>query len=71
VADSPVEEKPKKKAFMDDDDEDITARAAAIQKAENERIKHEANESVRKAAEEDGKFYMSPGISRSFMFSAD
>lgn len=54
---SPVEEKPKKKSFMDDDDDDdLAARAAAIQKAEKERRDREADEAVRRAAEEDGKF---------------
>lgn len=54
---SPVEEKPKKKSFMDDDDDDddLAARAAAIQKAERERRNREADEAVRRAAEEDGK----------------
>lgn len=47
------EEKPKKKGFMDDDDDDdLAKRAAAIQKAENDR---KADEAFRKAAEEDGK----------------
>lgn len=47
------DEKPKKKSFMDDDDDDdLAKRAAAIQKAENDR---KADEAFRKAAEEDGK----------------
>ena len=52
---SPVEEKPKKKSFMDDDDEnDFGARAAALQKAEKERKDREAEEAFRRAAEADG-----------------
>lgn len=47
------QEQPRKKAFMDDDDDDdLAKRAAAIQKAENDR---KADEAFRKAAEEDGK----------------
>jgi hypothetical protein len=54
---STEEDKPKKKSFMDeDDDEDLAARAAAIQKAERARRDREADEAFRKAAEADGKF---------------
>jgi hypothetical protein len=45
-------EQPKKKSLMDDDDDDdLAARAAAVQKAENDRL---AKEAFAKAAEEDG-----------------
>lgn len=44
---------PRKKSFMDDDDDDdLATRAAAIQKAENDR---KADDAFKKAAEEDGK----------------
>jgi COPII coat assembly protein SEC16 len=46
------DEKPKKSFMDDDDDDDLAKRAAAIQKAENDR---KADEAFRKAAEEDGK----------------
>ncbi|KAJ5438959.1 COPII coat assembly protein sec16 [Penicillium daleae] len=53
---SAVDEEPqprKKKSFMDDDDgDDLATRAAAMQKAENDR---KADEAFRKAAEEDAK----------------
>ncbi|KAF4168392.1 hypothetical protein CNMCM6936_002487 [Aspergillus lentulus] len=53
---STEEDKPKKKSFMDeDDDEDLAARAAAIQKAERARRDREADEAFRKAAEADAK----------------
>ena len=52
---SPVEEKSKKKSFIDDDDgDDFEARAAALRKAEKARKDREADEAFRKAAEEDG-----------------
>ena len=52
---SPVEEKPKKKSFMDDDEkDDFEARAAALRKAEKERKDREAEEAFRRAAEADG-----------------
>ena len=52
---SPVEEKPKKKSFMDDDeDNEFEARAAALRKAEKERKDREAEEAFRRAAEADG-----------------
>jgi hypothetical protein len=46
-------EQPKKRSIMDDDDDDLGARAAAIQKAENDRL---AKEAFAKAAEEDGTY---------------
>ncbi|KAF7717691.1 Uncharacterized protein PECH_002928 [Penicillium ucsense] len=50
---NPRPEAQKKKSFMDDDDEDdLAVRAAAMQKAENDR---KADEAFRKAAEEDAK----------------
>ena len=52
---SPVEEKPKKKSFIDDDEgNDFEARAAALRKAEKERKDREAEEAFRRAAEADG-----------------
>lgn len=48
----PTAEQPKKQSIMDDDDDDLATRAAAIQKAENDR---KANEAFAKAAEEDAK----------------
>ncbi len=52
---SPVEEKPKKKSLIDDDEEgDFGARAAALRKAEKERKDREADEAFRRAAEADG-----------------
>ncbi|PQE23096.1 COPII coat assembly SEC16 protein [Rutstroemia sp. NJR-2017a WRK4] len=55
--DSPIDTKPKKKSFMDDDEDDIPALKASSQprektKAEKDR---EADEAFRKAAEEDAK----------------
>lgn len=53
--DSPTLENPKKKSFMDDDgDEDFTSRAAAILKADKAKKDHEAEETFRRAAGEDG-----------------
>ena len=52
---SPVEERPKKKSFMDDDgDDDFEARAAALRKEEKARKDREADEAFRRAAEADG-----------------
>lgn len=52
---STAEEKPKKKSFMDDeDDEDFTSRATAILKAEKAKKDREAEETFRRVAEEDG-----------------
>lgn len=39
----------------DEDDSDMAARSAAIQKEEKQRKDREADEAFRKAAEEDGK----------------
>lgn len=54
--DSPSEEKPKKRSFMDDnaDDEDFATRAAAADNAEKNRKDQKADEAFRKAAEADG-----------------
>ena len=58
---SPVEEKPKKKSFMDDDeDNDFEARAAALRKVEKERKDREAEEAFRRAAEADGNYTAIP-----------
>lgn len=55
AGDSPAEEKPKKKTFMDDDDgHDFEARAAALRKEEKARKDREADEAFRRAAEADG-----------------
>lgn len=43
------------RSAMEDDDSDIAARAAAVQKEEKQRKDREADEAFRKAAEEDGK----------------
>ena len=52
---SPVEEKPRKRSFMDDDEDNgFEARAAALRKAEKERKDREAEEAFRRAAEADG-----------------
>jgi COPII coat assembly protein SEC16 len=54
---SPEDEKPRKKSFMDDDeDEDFSARSAAILREEKERKNREADDAFRKAAEADGAF---------------
>ena len=65
---SPVEEKPKKKSFMDDDeDNDFETRTAALRKAEKERKDREAEEAFRRAAEADGKYSPIPNtISSAF-----
>ncbi len=52
--DSSIEEKPKKRSVMDDGD-DFEDRAAASRKEERARKDREADERMRKAAEEDGK----------------
>ena len=54
-ADSPIEEKPKKRDIMDDDDDDFETRAATMRKEERARKDREADELMRKAAEEDGR----------------
>lgn len=54
---SPGEVKPKKKSFMDnDDDEEFDSRAAAPRKAEKAKRDREADDAFRKAAEADGLF---------------
>lgn len=57
--DSPVETKPKKKSFMDDDDDDIPGLKAAPASREKTKAEkdREADEAFRKAAEADGEFY--------------
>lgn len=60
---SPAEERPKKKSFMDDDDdEDFPSRAAAILKADKSKKDREAEETFRRAAEDDGMFALIPSI---------
>lgn len=60
AGESPVEEKPKKRSFIDDDDIDgFEARAAALRKEEKERKDREADEAFRKAAEADGMYQQS------------
>ena len=64
---SPSEDRPKKKSFMDvDEDEDFEARAAAIRKEEKARKDREADEAFRQAAEADGK-----GTARAILYQAD
>lgn len=57
AGESPVEEKAKKKSFMDDDDNDFEARAAALRKEEKARKDREADEAFRRAAEADGNYH--------------
>ena len=58
AGESPVEEKPKKKSFMNvDDDDDFEARAAALRKEEKARKDREVDEAFRRAAEADGLYY--------------
>ena len=62
--DSPIDTRPKKKSFMDDDEDDMAALKPAPQaqektKAEKDR---EADEAFRKAAEADGKRFHTPSI---------
>lgn len=55
-SESPVEEKPKKKLFMDNDaDDDFEARAAALRKEEKARKDREADDAFRRAAEADAQ----------------
>lgn len=57
AGESPIEEKSKKKSFMDDDGgdgDDFEARAAALRKDEKARKDREADEAFRRAAEADG-----------------
>ena len=56
---SPVQEKPKKKSFMDNDDDDFEARAAATLKQDKARKDRDADEAFRKAAEADGMAFLS------------
>ena len=57
---SPVEEKPKKKSFMDDDDnDDFEARATALRKEEKVRKDRETDEAFRRAVEADGMYHQS------------
>ena len=58
----PVEEKPQIKSFMDDDEDDFEARAAAIRKEEKARKDREVDEAFRKAAEADGKLVQPPSV---------
>lgn len=53
------EPKPKKKSFMDDDEDDIPALRPAEQKKSRAEIDRENQEMFRKAAEEDGKCTLS------------
>ena len=60
VEESPVEEKPKKKSFMDDDDnDDFEARAIALRKEEKARKDRETDEAFRRAVEMDGMYHKS------------
>lgn len=58
-AESPHQEKPKKKPFMDDDDNDFDAREAAVRKEEKAKRDRDADEAFRKAAEADGMSWLS------------
>jgi len=51
-----VAEKPKNKSFVDDDEDDFEARAAAMRKEEKARKDREADEAFRRAAEADCKY---------------
>lgn len=57
VPESPVEDKPKKKSFMDDDDDDEYTKPTQSQSQEKTKAEkdREADEAFRKAAEEDAK----------------
>lgn len=52
---SPTREQARRRDNMDNDDDDFEARAAAMRKEERARKDREADELMRKAAEEDGK----------------
>jgi hypothetical protein len=70
--DSPIDTRPKKKSFMDDDEDDIPATKPAPPtrektKAEKDR---EADEAFRKAAEADGKHIHSTSICQTNTFAA-
>jgi len=60
--DSPVDTRPKKRSFMDDDDDDIPALKAAPASREKTKAEkdREADEAFRKAAEADGAFAFIP-----------
>ena len=60
AAESPVEEKPRKKSFMDDDGEDDFKTRAAALREEKARKDREADEAFRRAAEADGKYNFIP-----------
>ena len=55
TVDSPTEERPKKKSFLNDADDTFEVQAAAIRKEEKARKDRGADEAFRKAAEADGK----------------
>lgn len=55
VTDESDDEKSRKKSAMDDNEDDIAARAEDLKKAEKARKDQEADEAFRKAAEADGK----------------
>ena len=57
AGESPVEEKPKRKTFMDDTDDDaFEARAATLRKEEKARNDRMADEAFKRAAEADGMY---------------
>lgn len=59
-AESSDEAKPKKKSFMDDDDDDdFVAKSKNLKEKTKAEKDREADEAFRKAAEEDGKVYLS------------
>lgn len=63
AGDSPVEENPKKKSSMDDNDgDDFNARAAALRKEEKARKDGEADEAFRRAAEADAQKDKAPKL---------
>ncbi|KAK4691268.1 COPII coat assembly protein SEC16, partial [Lecanoromycetidae sp. Uapishka_2] len=55
ASESPVEGKRKAKSFMDDDEDDFEARAAAMRKEEKARKDREAEEAFKRAAEADAQ----------------
>lgn len=69
AAESPVEEKPKKKSFMDDDGEDDFETRAAALREEKARKDREADEAFRRAAEADGKIQFYPSFSYTQLIS--
>ena len=54
--DSPIDTRPKKKSFMDDDDDDIPALKARTNEKTKAEKDREADEAFRRAAEADGMF---------------